>query len=160
MSPADRLTLAARSDLAVCNLSEFAETAAAAGIVCPDDERTANLQTVAAALRTFQSRITSGNLVVTLGRRGAIAAKNHGGTVGHISVRLTPAQRERLAFLKAAPERRRGAGARFFAALAEKLSRTGDLFGAARHASAIVINTCARALNISTEQTAVRLFAV
>jgi hypothetical protein len=105
MSPADRLALAARSQLAVCNLSEFAEMAVAAGIECPDDEQTANLETVAAALRTFQSRVTSGNLALTLGQRGVIAANGYGGAVGHISIRLTPAQRERIAFLKAAPSR-------------------------------------------------------
>jgi hypothetical protein len=56
--------------------------------------------------------------------------------------------------------RRRVAGARFFAALADKFSQTDDLFGAARHASAAVISCFARSLGVRAEQHAVRIFAL
>jgi len=155
---ANRVALAARSRLAVCNLAEFAQMAALVGIACPREEETASLEAVAFAVRTYLTRVPAGDLVVTLGSRGAIAGKSRGLAVAHVAMRFTLAQRESLAILQREPQRLRRIGARFFTALVVAYADAEDLFRAVREAMATVINTVVTGLRAGVPQAELRLF--
>lgn len=157
---AERLQIAARSQLAVCNLAEFAETAAAVGVASPEDERTARLDAIASAMLQFRDRLPVGDLVVTVGRGGALMVSRKSPTsVLHVSARPSLAQRERLLALRRNPARLNGAGDRFFAALVGAFVDAGDLLAALQAATAAVVNTLVHGLGLTAVQTNVRVFA-
>ncbi len=109
-----RIELQLRHDQAsVCNLAEFALIADAFGITCPTDEECAALAEVAAAMIALAGHGKSGDLVVTLGRRGSLVADRACGTITHVALQ-EHYQQQVQAHLQAQPARKNGAGDRFF----------------------------------------------
>jgi hypothetical protein len=111
---ADRVeTLLARDAASVCNLAEFQQLAAQLGYSCPSDETDADLVAVASAMARVAGLHAAGDLVVTLGARGCLAADRAAGAVAHIALRPARAVQVQR-FVSTCAERRNGIGDRFF----------------------------------------------
>jgi hypothetical protein len=110
----DRIHLQlATDDATMANLLEFAEVAEALGVPCPAEEETASLVDVANAMVEVADMVGCRDLVVSLGRRGALGLDATTGLLCRVS--LTPwAEREVADVLCRQPERVNGSGDRFF----------------------------------------------
>jgi sugar/nucleoside kinase (ribokinase family) len=114
LSVPDRIErLLGRDRASVCNLSEFALLAKAAGVDCPTQEETARCDEVAQAMAELAQRCKTGDLVVTLGARGCLAGDRTTGTLVHIGLHAHWGQRVQEQ-VRTHPERKNGIGDRFF----------------------------------------------
>ena len=106
----------ARSQVGVCNLTEFSTIAGALGLPCPTDELSASLPSLARVMDVASRRCrVQGDLVVTLGARGCLVRERNTGEVYHVALRHHHCAETQIV-LAAHPERKNGAGDRFFAA--------------------------------------------
>lgn len=115
---ADQISLLlARDTASVCNLAEFHQIASALGYACPSDEASADLMAVAFVMAQVVHAHAAGDLVVTLGARGCLAADQAAGAIAYIGlrpVRSIEVQR----FVRMDTERRNGTGDRYFGSFA------------------------------------------
>jgi sugar/nucleoside kinase (ribokinase family) len=147
----DRIELLLGRDRAsVCNLSEFALLARAFGLACPADEETVRPEELAQVMAQLARMGKTGDLVVTLGAQGCLAGDRATGTLVHIGLHARH-WRHVQEHVRAHPERRNGAGDRFFGSFVLSHLLAAHNSGnrtvqAARSASADMIRQLAPAL--------------
>jgi hypothetical protein len=161
---AERISLLFGRDAAsVCNLEEFATVAPHLQGVA-DEERTANLEWVALSLAGFAREHETGDLAVTLGRRGTLVADRSTGLVAHVA--LASRFREKVDYvLRQRPDLVLGSGDRWFGAFVACHSafgrnprRESRAVNAALEASASVVNSYSTKLQATAKWFTVRLF--
>ncbi len=115
---ADQISLLlARDTASVCNLAEFHQLAGALGYACPSDETSADLMAIAFVMAQVAHAHAAGDLVVTLGARGCLAADQAAGAIAYIGLRPVRAI-EVQRFVRMDTERRNGTGDRYFGSFA------------------------------------------
>ena len=136
------------------NLEECAALTGSLEIACPDDEILAPLGEVARALQRLMVLRPTGDLVVTLGPRGCLAAERATGTVLQVCLGPRPAAWVRAA-LREAPGRINGSGDRFFALLvrAHCGTRTGGRRGGIAPAAVSAVAGVLRSYDLGLDPT-------